>query len=74
MKNDDQIVLDSKLEKTNNFEDELRELLNYPGPALIDVMVTQDENCYPMVAPGKSNSQMIGVFKRDLKVVNYLNT
>ena len=64
----------AKLEKTNNFEDELRELLNYPGPALIDVMVTQDENCYPMVAPGKSNSQMIGVFKRDLKVVNYLNT
>ena len=64
----------AKLEKTNNFEDELRELLNYPGPTLIDVIVTQDENCYPMVAPGKSNSQMIGVFKRDLKVVNYLNT
>ena len=45
----------------------MKELLEYPGPTLIDVVVTEDENCYPMVAPGKSNSQMIGVFKRDLQ-------
>ena len=57
----------AKLEKTNHFEDELKELLEYPGPTLIDVVVTEDENCYPMVAPGKSNSQMIGVFKRDMQ-------
>ena len=57
----------AKLEKTSNFESEMKELLEYPGPTLIDVVVTEDENCYPMVAPGKSNSQMIGVFKRDLQ-------
>lgn len=32
-------------------------------PFLVDCHVTEDENCYPMVAPGKSNSQMIGVYK-----------
>jgi acetolactate synthase-1/2/3 large subunit len=28
---------------------------------LVDVNVTENENCYPMVAPGRSNSQMIGL-------------
>jgi acetolactate synthase-1/2/3 large subunit len=28
---------------------------------LVDVLVTKDENCYPMVAPGKSNAQMLGL-------------
>ena len=64
----------AKLEKTSHFEDELKELLEYPGPTLIDVVVTEDENCYPMVAPGKSNSQMIGVFKRDMQDANLLNS
>ena len=35
---------------------------NYEGkPLLIDVNVIENENCYPMVAPGKSNSQMLGL-------------
>lgn len=38
-----------------------RESFNLKGPILIDCQVAEDENCYPMVAPGKSNSQMIGV-------------
>jgi len=28
---------------------------------LIDVNVVENENCYPMVAPGRSNSQMLGL-------------
>ena len=28
---------------------------------LVDFEVNETENCYPMVAPGKSNSQMIGL-------------
>jgi len=31
------------------------------GMLLIDINVIENENCYPMVAPGKSNSQMIGL-------------
>ena len=30
-------------------------------PILIDVNVVENENCYPMVAPGRSNSQMLGL-------------
>ena len=28
---------------------------------LIDINVIENENCYPMVAPGRSNSQMLGL-------------
>jgi acetolactate synthase-1/2/3 large subunit len=35
--------------------------LRYDGPILVDFHVIPDTNCYPMVAPGKSNSQMLGV-------------
>ena len=31
---------------------------------LFDINVTEKENCYPMVAPGKSNSQMLGLQKQ----------
>ena len=30
---------------------------------LFDVNVIENENCYPMVAPGRSNSQMLGLEK-----------
>ncbi|MEC4986099.1 MAG: biosynthetic-type acetolactate synthase large subunit [Oscillatoria sp. PMC 1068.18] len=36
-------------------------MLAHDGPVLIDARVKRDENCYPMVAPGKSNAQMIGL-------------
>ncbi|MGC9525493.1 MAG: biosynthetic-type acetolactate synthase large subunit [Limnospira sp.] len=44
--------------------DAFAELLAYDGPVLMDVRVTKDENCYPMVAPGKSNAQMLGLPER----------
>jgi len=52
-----------------NLEDKLSEIVNYPGPVLADIQVIRDENCYPMVAPGKSNSQMMGIFKKTTKAV-----
>lgn len=39
----------------------IAEMLAHNGPVLVDAQVTKDENCYPMVAPGKSNAQMIGL-------------
>ncbi|MBF2097747.1 MAG: biosynthetic-type acetolactate synthase large subunit [Gloeomargaritaceae cyanobacterium C42_A2020_066] len=39
----------------------ITEMLAYPGPVLMDVHVTRDENCYPMVKPGRSNAEMFGV-------------
>ncbi|MBW4496955.1 MAG: biosynthetic-type acetolactate synthase large subunit [Oscillatoria princeps RMCB-10] len=41
--------------------DGIAEMLAHNGPVLMDVRVTKNENCYPMVAPGKSNAQMIGL-------------
>jgi acetolactate synthase I/II/III large subunit len=36
-------------------------LLAHNGPVLLDAQVTRDENCYPMMAPGQSNGQMLGL-------------
>lgn len=45
-------------------KDAIAEMLAHDGPVIIDAHVTKDENCYPMVAPGKSNAQMIGLPKQ----------
>ena len=41
--------------------DAIAQMLDHDGPFVLDVRVTKDENCYPMVAPGKSNAQMLGL-------------
>ena len=39
----------------------IAEMIAHDGPVVMDVAVKKDENCYPMVAPGKSNAQMLGL-------------
>ncbi|MEQ9621772.1 biosynthetic-type acetolactate synthase large subunit [Coleofasciculus chthonoplastes] len=48
----------------DELKDAIAQMLAYDGPVLLDVRVTKNENCYPMVAPGKSNAQMIGLPER----------
>ena len=43
----------------------ISQMLAHNGPVLLDVRVKKNENCYPMIAPGKSNAQMLGLPKRD---------
>ena len=43
-----------------DLENGFKAALKSEGPVLINVRVKRGENCYPMVPPGKSNSQMIG--------------
>ncbi len=38
----------------------LKEMIAYDGPALLDVIISKEENVYPMVPPGASLTQMIG--------------
>ncbi len=45
----------------SDLKTKLKEALEGPGPMLIDVHVRRDENCYPMVPPGKSNAEMVGI-------------
>jgi len=62
----------------NNKEEMEKELIaskDYLGPIVFNFAVIEDENCYPMVAPGKSNSQMMGISKQkniklELNLVN----
>ena len=41
--------------------EQLTDALAHPGPVFIDVKVRRNENCYPMVPPGASNAQMVGL-------------
>lgn len=50
-----------------DLSDAIAEMLAYDGPVLMDVHVHKEENCYPMVAPGKSNAQMLGLPERNQK-------
>lgn len=56
------------LRKRSRIDHILDECVSFPGPCLIDCHVIENENCYPMVAPGKSNAQMIGVYKDNISV------
>ena len=49
----------------DELKDAIAQILAYNGPVLADIRVTKDENCYPMVAPGKSNAQMLGLPERN---------
>jgi acetolactate synthase I/II/III large subunit len=49
------------IERREELAAAIAEMLAHDGPVLMDVHVKRDENCYPMVAPGKSNAQMVGL-------------
>jgi acetolactate synthase-1/2/3 large subunit len=40
--------------------DDLRAALAQPGPVIVDVKVTREENTYPMIAPGSAAREMVG--------------
>ena len=48
----------------SELKDAIAEMLAHNGPVLLEAQVKRNENCYPMVAPGKSNAQMIGLPER----------
>ena len=50
-----------KITERDDLQRDLAAALQAPGPMLIDVHVRRGENCYPMVPPGKSNAEMVGL-------------
>jgi len=40
--------------------DDMRRALETPGPVVVDVRVTREENTYPMIAPGAAARDMVG--------------
>ena len=50
-----------RISERASLRQQLSEALNHSGPAFIEVQVRRNENCYPMVPPGASNAQMVGL-------------
>lgn len=52
-----------KISNFNMLETSLMDSISLNSACIFDVGVIENENCYPMVAPGRSNSQMLGLEK-----------
>jgi acetolactate synthase-1/2/3 large subunit len=52
------------IERKEDLQPAIAEMLAADCPVILEVRVKRNENCYPMVPPGKSNSQMVGLPKR----------
>ena len=50
-----------RISERADLQRQLAEALAHPGPVFVDVAVRRNENCYPMVPPGASNAQMVGL-------------
>nr|NP_045101.1 acetohydroxyacid synthase large subunit [Cyanidium caldarium]O19929.1 RecName: Full=Acetolactate synthase large subunit; Short=AHAS; AltName: Full=Acetohydroxy-acid synthase large subunit; Short=ALS [Cyanidium caldarium]AAB82660.1 unknown [Cyanidium caldarium]WDB00227.1 acetohydroxyacid synthase large subunit [Cyanidium caldarium] len=55
---------------SKDLKSKIERIISTPGPLLIDCIVATSENCYPMIAPGKSNSQMLGLTKQLKTITN----
>jgi acetolactate synthase-1/2/3 large subunit len=44
----------------SELRDQMRTALETDGPVLLDVRVTKDENCYPMIPAGAAARDMVG--------------
>jgi acetolactate synthase-1/2/3 large subunit len=49
-----------KIEDKNELVDGFKEALADEGPVLVDVRVTAEENCYPMIPAGQAARDMVG--------------
>ena len=54
-------IKSKRINKITDFYKLENEIFCTRQPFLVDFEINETENCYPMVAPGKSNSQMIGL-------------
>lgn len=50
-----------RISDPSKLSDAVSEMLSHDGPVLLEVLVKRDENCYPMIPPGKSNAEMVGL-------------
>ncbi|MGK7911540.1 MAG: biosynthetic-type acetolactate synthase large subunit [Synechococcus sp.] len=56
----------------DQLDDAIQAILKEDGPVVADFRVRRDEDCYPMVAPGKSNAVMLGIPDRKLELASEL--
>jgi len=46
-------------EKPDELDEKIREMVEFDGPVIFDCRVDPNENCFPMIPPGKPHNQMI---------------
>jgi acetolactate synthase I/II/III large subunit len=46
------------VEKREDLSGAIAEMLAHDGAVIVDVRVTRDQDCYPMIAPGQDNTNM----------------
>jgi acetolactate synthase-1/2/3 large subunit len=49
-----------RLENKNTLVEDVRAAIATPGPVVVDVRVTAEENVYPMISPGAAARDMVG--------------
>jgi acetolactate synthase-1/2/3 large subunit len=49
-----------RAEDPADLEETMRNALEAEGPVLVDVRVTQEENCFPMIPAGAAARDMVG--------------
>ncbi|MEJ7797107.1 MAG: biosynthetic-type acetolactate synthase large subunit [Solirubrobacteraceae bacterium] len=49
-----------RLTEKSTLVDDMKAALETPGPVMVDVRVTREENTYPMIAPGQAAREMVG--------------
>jgi acetolactate synthase I/II/III large subunit len=49
------------VEKREDLSGAIAEMLAHDGAVIVDVRVTRDQDCYPMIAPGQDNTNMLGI-------------
>jgi acetolactate synthase-1/2/3 large subunit len=49
-----------RLTEKSTLADDLRAAIETPGPVVVDLQVTREENVYPMIAPGAAARDMVG--------------
>ena len=48
-----------QVERPDELDDAIREMIETPGPVILDVAVDQAENCFPMIPSGAAHNEML---------------
>ncbi|PPR44870.1 MAG: Acetolactate synthase isozyme 3 large subunit [Alphaproteobacteria bacterium MarineAlpha5_Bin8] len=45
--------------KSNEIDDVIKEMIEYDGPVIADIIVDKEENCFPMIQSGSAHNEMV---------------
>ena len=46
----------------NDVDDVIKQMIETPGPVIVDMVVTKEENCFPMIPGGAAHNEiMLGI-------------